>query len=222
MQSAVQEQPPDTGSAAAGVFLQAVDLECVRDDRVLFRGLNFTLEPGQILQVQGRNGSGKTSLLRILCGLSPPAEGEVRWCGENIQSSRPEYFAELAYVGHAHGVKGELTPVENLNLARGLGRASGMEPVEALEHLGLAGYEDVPSRFLSAGQRRRVALARLLILQARVWVLDEPFTALDVHGVDFIESMLLGHKNRGGMVMLTTHQPLRMDESHVTRILLGA
>ena len=217
MQPAEQQPQPD-----APAILQALGLECVRDERVLFSGLDFTLEAGQILQVQGRNGSGKTSLLRILCGLSPPAEGEVRWCGESIQSARAEYCTELAYVGHAHGVKGELTPVENLRMAQAMNRSRAADLEEALALVGLRGFEDVPSRFLSAGQRRRVALARLLVLDATVWILDEPFTALDVHGVDYIESVLLDHKARGGMVILTTHQPLRMDDSHVTRIHLGA
>lgn len=217
MQPAEQQSQPHATAA-----LQAVGLECVRDERVLFRDLEFTLEGGQILQVQGRNGSGKTSLLRILCGLALPTEGEVHWCGENIQSARAEYYAELAYLGHNHGVKGELTPVENLRMAQAMNRSKEMDLEEALALVGLRGFEDVPSRFLSAGQRRRVALARLLILDASVWILDEPFTALDVHGVDYIESVLLDHKARGGMVILTTHQPLRMDDSHVTRIHLGA
>jgi heme exporter protein A len=203
--------------------LQAEALECVREERVLFQGLSFALQPGELLQVEGRNGSGKTSLLRILCGLSLPSAGTVRWGGEDIQRARAVYLGELAYVGHAHGVKAALSALENLAMVRGLGRGrEGVSPKAALDQVGLCGYEDIPARFLSAGQRRRLALARLLVTEARLWILDEPFTALDREGVRYFEDRLLEHKGAGGIVVLTTHQPLRLHESHLKRIQLGA
>ena len=192
---------------------EACDLHCVRHDRTLFAGLNFTLMSGQILQVEGPNGSGKTSLLRMLCGLLQPAQGEVRWRGVDIQAQRAEFLADVAYVGHMHGIKEDLTPRENLRIAQALGRSrQNVTLDQALAQVGLYGFEDLPSRTLSAGQRRRVALARLLVLDARVWVLDEPFTALDRTGKTLIESLLEMHSRNGGIAILTTHQPVELTQ----------
>jgi heme exporter protein A len=202
---------PDAHSVAEGVRLSAHRLTCVRDDRRLFRDLSFSVEPGEVLQVDGRNGSGKTSLLRMLCGLSTPEEGEVRWCGRPLAQVRGDYWLELAYLGHAHGVKLELTPVENLRLARSLKRPHERNSIDAsLERVGLLGFEDVPARALSAGQCRRVALARLLVTRARVWILDEPLTAIDRRGVADLEALIAEHTRAGGLVVLTTHHPVRL------------
>jgi heme exporter protein A len=200
-----------------------LDLECVRGDRELFKGVSFTLQAGEILQVDGPNGSGKTSLLRVLCGLTLPVRGEVRWCGEDIQRVRSEFLAQVVYVGHAHGVKEELTPLENLKMARALGRPrQGISLEHALVQVGLYGFEDVPARTLSAGQRRRVALARLLACDGLLWVLDEPFTALDRTGIKAMESLLEAHVGSGGMVVLTTHQPINLSRCPTTRIHLAS
>jgi len=202
--------------------LEAVQLVCARDDRTLFDGLQFTLGPREIAQVEGPNGSGKTTLLRIICGLTLPDAGEVRWCGRNILDIRFEYFCAVAYIGHAHAVKAELTPIENLQMTRALGNARlSVDLVEALDRVGLWGYEHVPCRTLSAGQRRRVALARLLVADARLWVLDEPFTALDRTGRRDIEAMLIDHSAAGGMAILTTHHVVELGECTVTRIHLN-
>ncbi len=204
-------------------LLEARALECVRDDRVLFSGLEFALAPGAVLEVEGHNGSGKTSLLRILCGLALPAEGEIRWRGRAVERDRAGYFSEMAYQGHSHGVKLELTPLENLRVARALKPARAEPgPWQALERVGLRGYEDVPARMLSAGQCRRVALARLLTTGAALWILDEPFTAIDKHGVAQIEEMITDHTRHGGSVVLTTHHKARLDGCDLTTIHLGA
>jgi heme exporter protein A len=179
----------------------------VRHDRTLFDALSFTLNDGEILQVEGANGSGKTSLLRMLCGLVQPDEGMILWDGADIGEDRAEFLTEALYIGHAHGVKEELTPRENLRFAQALGPAGHTSTEAALARVGLYGYEDVPARMLSAGQRRRVALARLLVRAARLWVLDEPFTALDRVGRELVETLLAAHIERGGLAVLTTHQP---------------
>lgn len=203
--------------------LSVEGLECVRAERVLFSGLNFTLEPGALVQVEGRNGSGKTSLLRILCGLTPASDGAVRWCGDDIARLRSDYLAQLCYVGHASGIKGELTPLENLRMAQALaGSDSGVDGAAALERLQMDTYEDVPTWSLSAGQQRRVALARLLITRASLWILDEPFTALDRSGIKIVEEMLNEHAASGGMTVLTTHHHLTSDARSVTVIDLSA
>ncbi len=196
---------------AAASLLELRGLACTRRDRVLFEGVNLRLSAGEILQVDGANGSGKTSLLRILCGLALPSAGDVLWRGDSIRADRSAYLAELAYIGHNNGVKNELNPLENLRIARSLAcTPSTTTPQHALVRLGLGGFEEVPAHTLSAGQCRRVALARLLLTHARVWILDEPFTALDESGRQVVESILDEHARAGGVTVFTTHQPIRL------------
>lgn len=210
----------DSGSRAS---LVASKLECIRDDRLLFDDLAFRLEPGQALLLEGRNGSGKTSLLRILCGIRLPESGTVEWCGKDIQRLGPDYYEHTAYVGHRDGIKLELTPLENLAMARALGKASTDNDLQmALEQVDLYGFEDVPTRNLSAGQKRRLALARLLVTEAQLWILDEPFTSLDRHGIEIVEGLVEQHLSRGGMVAMTTHHRVNLDDGRQQRINLSS
>jgi len=203
--------------------LEAADLACIRDDRVLFEHLGFTLATGELLMLEGRNGSGKTSLLRILCSIRLPDAGAVWWCGEEVQRLGPDYHEQLSYVGHKDGIKQDLTPEENLRMARALGRPSPeLDIPEALELFGLYGFEDVPTRTLSAGQQRRVALARLVATEAPLWILDEPFTSLDRDGIGVFESVMETHLERGGMIVMTTHHRVALEGERVKRINLTA
>ena len=205
-------------------MLEATDLRCVRGNRVLFSSLNFTLRGGELLRVAGVNGSGKTSLLRILCGLLTSTAGEVLWRGENIRALGEEYCRELLYIGHANAVKDELTPVENLMVACTLaGMNIGKTEVgAALRRLGLAGYEELPVKVLSQGQRRRVALARLALSAALpLWIVDEPFIALDADAVEEVQALIAEHVARGAAVVLTTHQEVEITAVLKQRIVLG-
>jgi len=190
-------------------MLETVDLECQRGERLLFSELAFVIEPGQCLHVAGENGAGKTSLLRILCGLLSPTHGEVHWSGADIRRLREDYWQLLAYVGHLNGVKDDLTALENVRFAAALAGHPAEEDVarDALAAVGLAGFETSQARFLSQGQRRRIALARLFLARtAKLWILDEPFTALDVRGVAALSTLIGEQLDRGGIVVLTTHQ----------------
>ncbi|OGA95834.1 MAG: heme ABC transporter ATP-binding protein CcmA [Betaproteobacteria bacterium RIFCSPLOWO2_12_FULL_66_14] len=189
-------------------MLEAAELECERGGWVLFRGLSFALQAGESLRIAGANGSGKTSLLRILCGLLPPAGGEVRWRGAAIRGLREDYSRELVYLGHAPAVKDDLSAAENLEISCALAGmpADAGAIAEALARFGLAG-KGQPSRRLSQGQRRRAALARLALSASRpLWLLDEPFSALDVAGVALLRALIEAHLARGGAVIFTTHQ----------------
>lgn len=190
-------------------LLTVEKLFCERDDRVLFSQLNFALTAGEIVQIEGQNGSGKTTLLRILSGLSRNYEGNILWRGEPVSEVREQYCREMLYFGHQAGVKSVLTPEENLRWYAALSPAIDATAIsEALEQVGLRGYEDVPCHSLSAGQNRRVSLARLHLSRAPLWILDEPFTAIDKRGVAAKEQLLLQHARRGGCVLLTTHHEL--------------
>ncbi|TCS73303.1 heme exporter protein A [Sulfuritortus calidifontis] len=203
--------------------LSAHGLECARGDRTLFTGLGFELGAGELLLVQGGNGQGKTSLLRLLTGLSSPVAGEVRWRGRAIARAREDYHGAMAYLGHANGIKEDLTPLENLRFKAGLAGQSLDEALaeSTLRRLGLGRCLDLPARVLSFGQRRRVALAGLLTAGALLWILDEPLTGLDVHGVALVEGLLREHLGRGGLVVMTTHQPLTLDGVAVRAIQVG-
>ena len=190
-------------------MLEAVNLECVRGDRTLFSDLSFSLESGVLLRVAGTNGSGKTSLLRILCGLLSPTQGEVRWRGSDIRSLREEYWKEIIYLGHSNAVKDELTATENLMVACTLaGMDVDREQASAALHcFGLAHCAALPAKVLSQGQRRRVSLARLILSEKLpLWILDEPFIALDTAAVDYMQTLIAQHVARGATVVLTTHQ----------------
>jgi heme exporter protein A len=194
-------------------MLEIVDLECQRGDRLLFSGLALRVDAGTCLHVAGENGSGKTSLLRILCGLLAPTAGMVRWNGEDIRRLREAFWDDLAYVGHLNGVKDDLSPAENVRIAASIaGWAADAASVDAaLRAVGLAGFEDQPARMLSQGQRRRIALARLhCAARTRLWILDEPFTALDVRGVASLSSLIGAFLERGGIAVLTTHQDVAL------------
>ena len=202
-------------------MLETRELESTRGDAVIFTGLSFTLRPGALLRVTGANGSGKTSLLRALCGLLLPSAGEVRWNGESIRALREEYWKCLAYVGHANALKDDLTVEENLKVACALA-GSSVAPAQlrqALDSFGLAGRERLPARALSQGQRRRAALARLAVSEALpLWILDEPFAALDAAAIERVQGLAGGHLARGGMVVLTSHQEVSITAPSVTDI----
>ncbi|MBX9383503.1 cytochrome c biogenesis heme-transporting ATPase CcmA, partial [Serratia marcescens] len=190
-------------------MLEAKSLSCVRDERILFSELSFSVQPGDIIQVEGPNGAGKTSLLRILAGLARPDGGEVCWRGRSTLRDRAGYQQDLLFIGHQPGIKAVLTPFENLQFYQAV-RGTTDHPAiwRALEQVGLVGYEDLPVAQLSAGQQRRVALARLWLSAAPLWILDEPLTAIDKQGVAELISLFEQHAQRGGMVLLTTHQDL--------------
>jgi len=190
-----------------------VNLAAERGDRRLFEHLSFTLSPGQLLQVSGRNGSGKTSLLRILSGLSRPTEGGVFWGEEPIQSVDGGTGSCLGYLGHQNALKDDMTGEENVTLSirLGGGAARRADTLSTLDSLGLAGYEDLPVRFLSQGQKRRVALARLLLQQRPVWILDEPYAALDVQVIEVLRAAIEAHLGARGMIVITTHQAVDID-----------
>jgi heme exporter protein A len=202
------------------VLISANGLTCIREDRILFEALNFSVYCGDVIQVEGPNGSGKTSLLRILAGLSQPYDGKVLFQDKNIEDQADVFHQNLLYLGHLPGVKGEMTAQENLafNLALHGNDVSTAE--ETLEEVNLLGFEDALASHLSAGQHRRISLARLWQSKAPIWILDEPFTAIDKHGVTELEQLFLAHAQRGGCVILTTHQDLSFPEDKVKKITL--
>jgi heme exporter protein A len=204
-------------------MLQAVALSCSRGDRRLFSNLNVTVKPGSLLAVSGENGSGKTSLLRILCSLLSPDQGTILWQGQDIRHLKELYCAQLTYVGHLNGIKDDLTAVENLTLSARLAgeESSGALAQEALEAVGLRrSIHLLPTRVLSQGQKRRVALARLWLSTRPLWLLDEPFTSLDTAATSFVTQRLQSHLGHGGMVVVATHQEVGLASDAVQRLRL--
>jgi heme exporter protein A len=204
-------------------MLEVVDLVCVRGERRLFQDLSFTLTAGELLYVHGPNGSGKTTLLRTLCGLGLPEAGEIRWRGQSIRRLGEEFYKEMAYVGHLNGVKDELSAFENLRVVGQLAgvAASDARAEAALQRMELRACGELSGKVLSQGQKRRVALARLLLAPRALWIMDEPFNALDVKAVGMIQAMLSEHLDNGGMVVLTTHQEVEIISHRAQHIHLG-
>ncbi|NBC47034.1 MAG: cytochrome c biogenesis heme-transporting ATPase CcmA [Gammaproteobacteria bacterium] len=203
-------------------MLDVTDLACRRGDRQLFRSLSFQVPAQTLLHVRGRNGSGKTTLLRALCGLLRPDAGRIRWKGKSIRELAEDYNRDLLYFGHLNGIKADLTGLENLRIARTLDQ----DPVgddailDALARIGLEGFEDLPTRMLSQGQKKRVALTRLILSKAPLWILDEPFTALDVDAVDLLQQLIAEQVADGGSVVLTTHQEVPLTQGAIQRLTL--
>lgn len=193
-------------------MLEVCDLACSRGDHQLFDGLSFILSAGELVQVQGANGSGKTTLLRTLCGFMQPVAGEIRWDGQPVRELDEEYYANILYLGHLNAIKDELTALENLQISAGLAGSEldELQAITALRRMGLRGRETLPVKVLSQGQRRRVALARLLVSNAPLWILDEPLAALDVGAVGLMQELIGEHLSKQGMVVFTTHQPLEV------------
>jgi len=189
-------------------MLEVSGLACSRGDRSIFVDIDFSLSPGEWLHVEGENGAGKTSLLRIVAGLLAPVAGDIRWNGASVREARDDYNGRMLYLGHAPAIKEELTALENLSAAAAIAGEPRDEAslLAALRRVGLKARERLPVRHLSQGQKRRVALARLPVSRARLWILDEPFVALDVAAVKMLKGLLDGHLEGGGMVLLTSHQ----------------
>ncbi|MBT7564124.1 MAG: cytochrome c biogenesis heme-transporting ATPase CcmA [Porticoccaceae bacterium] len=186
------------------------DLRFERDDIAVINDACLTLDDGEILQIEGPNGSGKTTLLRILTTALQPNGGEILYQGQILSKCRFDYLSNILFLGHQSALKLTLTAEENLSWITSELPGS-VSVLNALERVGLRGYSDIPCHSLSAGQQRRVALARLLLSNAKIWFLDEPFAALDGQGVQFVEQCMERHVNGGGAVMLTTHQPIGME-----------
>ena len=202
-------------------MLRCEKLTCVREDRVLFQDLDFTVKSGQIVQVVGPNGVGKTSLFRLIAGLSIPYSGTDYWQDNDITHDRERFYEKLLYLGHKTGIKPELTALENLQFFKTLHPSfDDVDLWQVLAKVGLAGYEDIVSGQLSAGQQRRGALARLWLNDCPLWLLDEPFTAIDQSGIQVLESLFIQHASKGGTVLLTSHQDLSIDNKHLSKIIL--
>ncbi|QLO36116.1 cytochrome c biogenesis heme-transporting ATPase CcmA [Klebsiella sp. RHBSTW-00484] len=200
-------------------MLEARKLRCERDERILFSDLSFQVKAGEWIQITGGNGVGKTTLLRLLSGLARPDVGGVYWQAQPLHRVRDSYQQNLLWIGHQPGIKTRLSALENLRFFHHDGNAA--QCMNALAQAGLAGYEDIPVNQLSAGQQRRVALARLWLTRATLWILDEPFTAIDVNGVERLTQRMAQHTEQGGIVILTTHQPINVATDKIRRIALS-
>jgi len=199
-------------------LLETRNLSCNRNNRILFEHLDIVLEPGQMLLVEGANGSGKTSLLRILTGLRLADSGEVLWRGEAIDRLAGDYFEQVAYVGHHDGIKRELSCLEYLRLARAMGIPSDRDLDEVLEQVELYSYGETEVANLSAGQKRRLALARLLATDSTLWILDEPFTSLDKASMALFETLFTGHLQQQGIIVMTSHHDISLPGQSLQRL----
>lgn len=204
--------------------LQCQQLACRRGDRILFSDLSFSLSKGELLFLEGKNGSGKTTLLKTLAGLRKADEGEIHWQGKSIDGQYENYRSALSWLGHLNGIKADLSALENLRV---MARLQGDDVCDgeiesALEKVGLAGYEDLPSHYLSQGQKRRSALAYFYLTKSQLWILDEPFTALDIKAVADLQQRIREHVDQGGMVILTTHQDVEMLSGTIQRLRLDS
>ena len=206
-----------SSSSNSALTLEARALACVRGERRLFEGLNLTVSGGECLHVRGENGVGKTSLLRLLTGLSKPEAGEILWGGLSINKDAIDYHRELLFLGHRDALKEDLTALENLQLYAALDDIdlSDEKALSSLWRFGLRGREYLPVSCLSAGQKRRVLMARMLTRQARLWILDEPFNALDIYAVQALQELIGEHIDHGGLVVLTSHQEVMLPHVRV-------
>jgi heme exporter protein A len=203
----------------AGPALEAEDLQLWRGTRHVLRGLSFRAESGESLHVRGPNGAGKTSLLRTLAGFLWPESGRLLWNGTDVHRDRDGFAADLAYLGHDNALKSDLTALENLRYSTGLRHpTTNASLIAALEQLDIGATRDLPARVLSAGQRRRVALARVMLARARLWLLDEPFTNLDVEGVAALSGVVARHVADGGIAILTAHAELVLPGTVLRRL----
>lgn len=199
--------------------LRAEQLFCERNDRVLFRELSFSARAGEVIQIKGSNGSGKTTLLRVICGLNDNYHGTLKWFNEPIEDNQDDFYSSLIYLGHQVGVNKVLTPVENLRWSVGLRENVTSESIyQALAEIGLRGFEDSQCFSLSAGQQQRVSLSKLLLGTAIIWILDEPFTTLDVDGVQLLEKLLGDHSRKGGVALVTTHHELSLPDLKILEL----
>ncbi len=194
------------------------NLSCARGDKRLFSGVSFSLQPGQWLHLEGNNGVGKTSLLRLVCGLSALEEGEITWNNQAVSKDPQTFRANLAYLGHQLALKDDLSPLENLQTDAAIvgHQLTASDAKQALAQMGLRGRENLPVRVLSQGQKRRTALARLLVSSAKLWVLDEPFVALDTMAQNALSEVINAHLNKQGMVLLTSHQAVSLGGQGLT------
>jgi heme exporter protein A len=192
------------------------------NDKLIIAGLSLAVSSGEVLFIEGGNGSGKTTLLRILCGLMQADEGQVSWNGEPLQSAREECYQQLTYIGHATGVKPELSAIENIRFSSAISGLSELTDIQsALDWVDLAGYENSPGRHLSYGQQRRIALSRLLVNPSLLWILDEPFAGLDRKMIEKLQIRFAEHADQGGLLILTSHQPVDLLGLNCKRMQLG-
>jgi heme exporter protein A len=205
--------------AFEGALFEARAINAWRGDRHILRDVSFSVSPREFLKVTGPNGVGKTTLLRVICGLMPAETGDLLWRGQPIRGRRDEFNIELGYLGHLNSLKADLTARENLKFLAGLRSSLTAALIDAtLDRVGILSRGDLPARSLSAGQKRRLSLARLLLADAALWIMDEPVTNLDTAGIALVEELIVEHAEQGGMVIAAAHQRLLDDAACLRRL----